>query len=161
MKSAAQPRNHAQKNEQKNELVAVLNQSLADAIDVRLAAKQAHWNVKGENFIALHELFDKVSTEVDGYVDMLAERAVQLGGLAQGTLQAAAKYSRLPAYPITAQDAEQHVKALGSAIGALADETRRAIETSDTEGDAVTADLFTEIARGLDKLRWFVESHSR
>jgi len=140
-------------------LTALLNQSLASAIDLKLQAKQAHWNVKGENFIALHELFDKASAEIDEYADMLAERTVQLGGIAQGTLQAVGKSSGLSPYPANIQDSQQHIKALGGGIGALAESLRQAIDTADAEGDAVTADLFTEITRGLDKLRWFVESH--
>jgi len=142
-------------------LIALLNQSLADAIDLKLQAKQAHWNVKGENFIALHELFDKAATEIDDYADMLAERAVQLGGMAHGTLQEVARHSKLAAYPAAIQEGGQHVKALSAAVGMLVDSLRQAIDLSAEEGDAVTADLFTEITRGLDKWRWFIESHRK
>ena len=145
---------------QPDTLIALLNQSLANTIDVRLAAKQAHWNVKGEAFIALHELFDTVSTEVDRYADLLAERAVQLGGMAQGTLQEAAERSRLSPYPANIQDSRKHTAALAGMIGALAENLRQAIDTAAGQGDAVTADLLTEITRGLDKMRWFVESHN-
>lgn len=140
------------------QLIARLNQSLASAIDLKLQAKQAHWNVKGETFIALHELFDTVATEADGYADMLAERAVQLGGVAQGTLQVVARQSSLDAYPLTMQGSQPHVAALTGALRAMADNARQGIDVADEAGDKVTADLFTEVARGLDKLRWFVES---
>lgn len=140
-------------------MIALLNQSLAGAIDLKLQAKQAHWNVKGETFIALHELFDKIATQADDYADMIAERAVQLGGIAQGTLQTVARDTKLAVYPVDMQDSQRHVKALGAAIGAVADDTRAAADSADESGDAVTTDMFTEITRGLDKLRWFVESH--
>ncbi len=61
-------------------MITLLNQQLADALDLGLQAKQAHWNVKGPNFLSLHELFDKVATELDELTDELAERAVELGG---------------------------------------------------------------------------------
>ncbi len=148
------------KSQQANKLISLLNQDLANAIDLKLQAKQAHWNLKGENFIALHELFDKVATEVDGFADMLAERVVQLGGIAQGTLQAAAATSQLKSYPKDIQRSILHVAALGSAIETLAESERALIEAADEVNDAVTADICTEIARGLDMLHWFVEAHN-
>lgn len=143
-----------------SKLLELLNQDLACAIDLKLQAKQAHWNLKGENFIALHELFDKVSTEVDGFADLLAERVVQLGGIAQGTLQAVSATSQLKPYPKDIQRSILHVAALTVAIAALADSERALIEAADEANDAVTADICTEIARGLDMLRWFVEAHN-
>ncbi|MCK4945979.1 MAG: DNA starvation/stationary phase protection protein Dps [Alphaproteobacteria bacterium] len=144
---------------QPSSVIDLLNQSLAGAIDLKLQAKQAHWNVKGENFIALHELFDTVSAQADGYADMIAERAVQLGGIAQGTVQTIARDTKLAVYPVDMHDSQRHVKALSTAMSTLADFLRSAIDSSDESGDAVTADLLTEATRGLDKLRWFVESH--
>lgn len=144
----------------KNSLIAALNQSLADTIDLKLQAKQAHWNVKGANFIALHELFDALATEVEGYVDMLAERVVQLGGIAEGTLQHVGKASTLAAYPGDATAAALHVQALVAALKTYIAKAETLIEVADGQGDAVTADLLTEIARGLDKQRWFVEAHN-
>ncbi len=144
---------------QTNPVIDLLNQSLAGTIDLKLQAKQAHWNVKGEAFIALHELFDTISTQADNYADMIAERAVQLGGIAQGTVQIVSKNTKLAVYPVDMQDSQKHVKALSTALGTLADFLRSAIDSSDESGDAVTADLFTEVTRGLDKLRWFVESN--
>ena len=144
---------------QTNSLTDILNQLLANAIDVKLSAKQAHWNVRGENFLSLHELFDKVSGEVESYVDMLAERAVQLGGSAQGTLQTVAGQSNLPAYPVDIHEGQEHLKALSGSLSVLADAHRQAINTATDASDMVTADLLTEITRGLDKLNWFVRSH--
>src|SRR6188768_1736804 len=83
----------------RTELNALMNQRLADAVDLQLQLKQAHWNVKGPHFIGLHELFDKIAEDVETYVDEIAERAVQLGGIAQGTVRVAASSSRLEEYP--------------------------------------------------------------
>lgn len=81
--------------ERRSELNALMNQRLAEAVDLQMQIKQAHWNVKGPNFIGLHELFDKVTETVESYVDMMAERIVQLGGIAEGTVRVAATRSRL------------------------------------------------------------------
>src|ERR1700730_7488826 len=93
-------------------VVELLNARLADCIDLQTQTKQAHWNVKGPSFIALHELFDKVNEAVDGYLDDIAERAVQLGGVAEGTARTAAKRSSLPEYPAKGVDGRGHVEAL-------------------------------------------------
>jgi starvation-inducible DNA-binding protein len=137
----------------------LLNARLADAIDLRLATKQAHWNVKGPHFIALHELFDKLYDVVGEYVDELAERAVQLGGTAEGTLQAVAKASSLEAYPLKASSGDEHVKALTKVLAAFGEAVRAAIDAAAKAGDADTTDLFTEISRGNDKQLWFIEAH--
>ena len=142
----------AAKRKKVAELLAAL---LADAIDLKSQTKQAHWNVKGENFIALHELFDKISAEVEDAYDLIAERIVQLGGETQGTIRAAAKRTRLKEYPYGAADGNDHADALSSAIAAFNALARPAID----ETDAITADMLTEIVRGLDKQLWFVESH--
>ncbi len=144
---------------QTDTLIVLVNQLLASAIDCKLSAKQAHWNVRGENFIALHELFDKASREIDEYADLLAERVAQLGGGAQGTLSAVAGQTSLSPYPAGIQSGRDHAKALSDAIGALANSNRQAIETVTGAGDMVTADILTEITRGLDKLHWFVSAH--
>lgn len=142
-------------------MVAFLNQALADMIDLKLAAKQAHWNIKGESFIALHELFDKASAEIDQYVDLLAERAVQLGGMAQGTLEEVADRSSLPPYAAaTVQDTRKHVEALAAMAARVVENLERGIKKSDAAGDPVTTDILTGIARDLDKLRWFIESNA-
>lgn len=141
------------------QLVALLNQLLADAVDLQTQTKAAHWNVKGPNFIALHELFDEVHASVAEYVDMLAERAVQLGGVAEGTVRIVARRSDLEDYPAGIADGERHVEALSTALAAFGAGIRRAIGEADGLGDAGTADLFTEVSRGVDKWLWFVEAH--
>jgi starvation-inducible DNA-binding protein len=140
-------------------VVELLNARLADAIDLQTQTKHAHWNVKGPNFIALHELFDKIDEEVEDYVDVLAERAVQLGGVAAGTARMVAKATSLPEYPASAVDGRNHVEALSSALAAFGKAARQGITRADELGDLDTADVFTEISRGIDKWLWFVEAH--
>ena len=96
--------------------IELLNARLADAINLQTQTKQAHWNVKGPSFIALHELFDKINEEVEDYVDGLAERVTQLGGVAEGTVRMAAKRSSLSEYPVNTVDGRSHVEALSSAL---------------------------------------------
>jgi len=143
----------------RSNVIDLLNRQLADVIDLGLQAKQAHWNVKGPHFIGLHELFDKVAEELEEYTDEIAERAVELGGVALGTVQVIAKDSRLKAYPLAIASGREHVAALSSALAAFAVTTRAAIDIAGKVGDADTADLFTEISRGVDKLLWMLEAH--
>ncbi len=140
--------------------IGLLNQQLADALDLQLQAKQAHWNVKGPHFIALHELFDKVAEEFAGFSDDLAERAVELGGVALGTIQVVSKASRMKRYPVDIASGPVHVEALSSALAAFGKTSRAAIDAAAKIGDANTADLFTEVSRGVDKLLWLVEAHA-
>ena len=140
-------------------VVELLNARLADCIDLQTQTKQAHWNVKGPDFIALHDLFDKVNEAVEDYVDDIAERAVQLGGVAEGTARTAAKRSSLAEYPAKAADGRSHVEALSSALAAFGAAARKGIDQADDLGDQDTADVFTEVSRGIDKWLWFVEAH--
>lgn len=137
----------------------LLNLHLAAAIDLHAQTKQAHWNVRGPGFIAIHELFDRVSTEVEAFSDLLAERAGGLGGTANGTIQTAVKRSYLIPYPLGIADELQHLFAVSGALAAFGGSIREAIEKSTAIDDPTTADLFTEISRGVDQQLWFVESH--
>jgi len=156
---------HPTKNDLSEEIrtkmVALLNARLADALDLETQTKQAHWNVKGANFIALHELFDDIHEDVGGYVDEIAERAVQLGGQVHGTARAAAGASKLPEYPLNISCGKEHVAALSSALAAFGKLVRQAIDDSAQAGDADTADLFTGVSRGIDKWLWMVEAHAQ
>ncbi|HEY9175487.1 MAG TPA: DNA starvation/stationary phase protection protein Dps [Verrucomicrobiae bacterium] len=145
----------------RRKVIDLLNQNLADALDLHLQAKQAHWNVKGPSFLSLHELFDKVAEELEGFADEIAERAVALGGIARGSVRVAAKTSRLSEYPLDIIAGSQHVQALSNALSAFGKSVRAAIDAATKTGDADTADLFTEVSRGIDKLLWFVEAHSQ
>ena len=143
----------------RNRVVDLLNARLADAIDLGLQAKQAHWNVKGPQFIALHELFDKVAEEIEGHVDEMAERITALGGIAEGTVQAVAGRSRLDAYPLGIAEGRAHLEALANALARFGKGARKAIDESGKAGDADTSDLFTGISRDVDKNLWLVEAH--
>ena len=141
------------------EVIERLNARLADSIDLMHQAKQAHWNIKGPSFIALHKLFDDVVDAAEDSMDLLAERAVQLGGTAEGTIQVATTRTGLKAYPLTLMEERDHVEALSSALAAYSTSVRQGIEQADTRGDKDTADIFTEISRGVDKYLWLVEAH--
>lgn len=143
----------------RGQVIPVLNQQLADSTDLFTQIKAAHWNVKGPQFIALHELFDKLAEEVEGHTDSIAERATALGGLATGTVRQAAAATRLPELPTTNVQGTGLVRALVERYAALAASTRAAIEAATALGDAGTADLFTGISRELDKSLWFLEAH--
>lgn len=147
--------------QRRKELNALMNQRLASAVDLQMQMKQAHWNVKGPSFIGLHELFDKVDEAVESYVDMIAERIVQLGGIAEGTVRVAAARSRLSEYPLAIADGLAHVEAVARALSTFGQEARATIEQADELDDADTADIFTEVSRGLDKWLWLVEAHSQ
>jgi starvation-inducible DNA-binding protein len=143
----------------RSKMIDLLNQELADVLDLGLQAKQAHWNVKGPHFIGLHELFDKAAEELEEFTDDIAERTVELGGVALGTIQIISKKSQLSAYPLNLTAGEKHVAALSGALAKFGTTTRAAIDTASKAGDADTADLFTEVSRSVDKLLWFVEAH--
>lgn len=141
--------------------IQLLNQRLADGIDLQTQCKQAHWNVKGSNFIALHKLFDEINEDVEEYVDLIAERIVQLGGIADGTARRVANRTSLLDYPSNLSSSAQHVAALSDVLAQFGRSARVGIEEMNELEDAVSADMLTEIARGLDKWLWFVEAHQQ
>ena len=143
------------------EMNELMNQRLSSAVDLQMQMKQAHWNVKGPNFIGLHELFDKVAEAVESYVDLIAERIVQLGGIAEGTIRVASARSRLPEYPIDIAEGTAHVAAAAYTLASFGQEARATIDEADALDDAGTADLFTEVSRGIDQWLWFVEAHAQ
>jgi len=143
------------------EVIGLLNQRLAEAIDLQTQCKQAHWNVKGPSFIGLHKLFDDVNEDVETYVDLIAERVVQLGGIAEGTIGAAEQRSKLPDYPIGIATGAEHVAALSDALSAFGRAARITIAEMDELEDAGSADMLTGISRGVDKWLWFVEAHQQ
>jgi starvation-inducible DNA-binding protein len=138
----------------------LLEQALADMIDLAMRAKQAHWNVRGPNFVGLHDLFDSVASKANEHADGLAERAVQLGSAPDGTLKGVASRSRLGEYPRGTVAWSQHVAEMTSALLTLGTSIRKAIDAAAAAGDAGTADLLTEISRDLDKLLWMVSVHA-
>lgn len=141
-------------------MIELLNARLADAVDLHTQCKQAHWNVRGPSFFSLHELFDHVAEDAQEYADALAERVAQLGGVASGTARCAARCSTLPEYPAGAAAGAEHITAMASALATFGRAVRAAIVVSANDGDADTADLFTEISRGVDQWLWMVEAHA-
>ncbi len=140
--------------------INVLNHHLAAAIDLQGQVKQAHWNVRGSGFIAIHGLFDKIAELVADDADQLAERCAALGGTAEGTIQVAVQNSFLVPYPLKVADTSKHIFAVSAALAAFGQSARDASVQAATNGDADTADLFTEISREIDRQLWFVESHA-
>jgi starvation-inducible DNA-binding protein len=145
----------------RQQMVDLLNQQLADTADLYSQTKQAHWNVKGPNFIALHELFDEIAEHVEEHIDRIAERVTALGGTAFGTTRMAAAASTLREYPSDIFDGKDHVNELSSRFAAYAASTRKAIDIADEAHDATTADLFTQISGVVDKDLWFIEAHQQ
>lgn len=145
--------------EPRAEMIAILNQQLADTADLTSQLKQAHWNVKGRDFYQLHELFDELAAETIEWQDLIAERATILGGYATGTIRMAAANSRLPEFPADAVEGMDCVRALVERFANYCATTRAGIDRTDELGDPSTADLLTEVSRGADKALWFLEAH--
>ena len=141
------------------ELIELCNACLAEAVDLQLHCKHAHWNVKGPNFIALHQLFDQVNESVEDYIDLIAERAVQLDGIANSTARVVTTWAHMPENDTQSASERDYVQSLSGALASFGKIAREAIGKSNELDDAVTADIFTEISRGLDKWLWMVEAH--
>ncbi|MBJ3778283.1 DNA starvation/stationary phase protection protein Dps [Acuticoccus sp. 2012] len=153
------PTSHDLSKQVRQSVVGLLQDNLADGIDLVYQVKQAHWTLRGPNFIGLHELLDQLHEQVEDKVDLVAERISVLGGQAEGTVEASAGRSRLPKYPLDAVAIEDHVAALSKAFAAYAKNHRAAIDEASEAGDEATADLFTEIVRMADRALWFIEAH--
>ncbi|GIW09652.1 MAG: DNA starvation/stationary phase protection protein Dps [Chloroflexi bacterium] len=145
--------------QQAEKLIAGLNQALANLTDLALDYKQAHWNVVGTTFYQLHEMFDEFASQAREWGDLVAERAVQLGGAAHGTLEAAAAATQLPPYPQDEHDGQALLRHLVECARVADEQIRKEIEASDA--DLATQDIYLEIARGLEKQRWMLQAHLR
>ncbi len=143
------------------QVISLIQERLADSIDLALQAKQAHWNVKGPNFMSLHLLFDQVSKDAESYSDLIAERIAQLGGAPDGTLQGVLNQTTLPTYRPQLSSGHEHVVALSTALASYGESVREMIEKAEEVIDADTADIFSEISRSVDKNLWFVEAHGQ
>jgi starvation-inducible DNA-binding protein len=145
----------------RRQLVALINARLADAVDLKLAAKHAHWNVKGPHFLSLHELFDQLAGVLEAPIDDMAERITALGGTAHGTIALVARGTSLAPYPAEVVAGADHVEALASAVAAFGQSVRKAIGRADKLGDEGTADLFTALSQEVDKQLWLLEAHQQ
>ncbi len=141
--------------------IELLQARMADAIDIALITRQAHWNLKGPQFIGIHLMLYNFREQQDEYVDTLAERITQLGGTARGTVQAVAKTTRLAPYPTDIYQVGDHIHALIERYAAFANAIRHNIDEVDEAGDADTTDILTEVSRGIDKQLWFLEAHTQ
>ena len=136
-----------------------LNQILVDTIDLKMQFKQAQWNIKGENFYQLYQLFGEIAVKLEVYIDLLAERATALGLVAVGTVRNSAEMSRIPEYSLKVSDGQDHLTELADRLAIYAKFVRTAIaQTSDLK-DIGTSDIYTEISRTVDKYLWFLEAH--
>ncbi|MCK0169154.1 DNA starvation/stationary phase protection protein Dps [Jannaschia sp. S6380] len=142
------------------QMVEVLNARLADGIDLRLAIKEAHWNLRGRGYIGVHELLDEVADRMDENTDMMAERVAMMGGFARGTTQVVAKKTELKPYPVEMTEIQDHIAALVERFKAYGKSLREAIEAADEAGDEDSADLFTEVSRAVEKDTWFIGANA-
>ena len=143
----------------RRKVVDFLNQALADTLDLQLQIKQAHWNVRGHDFISVHLLLDQIEEDVEKGADLVAERISQLGGTAEGTVQQVKAKTRLPQYPVGIHNSTNHLRALTEALAKFANGVRKGIDDTDKAGDKDAADILTEVSRAADKNLWFIESH--
>lgn len=138
--------------------VEVLGGVLADSIDLYNMTRHAHWNVKGPQFLSLHELFEQFYTQLATDIDDVAERLVTLGGTAMGVSQAIPGTTRLPPYPAEIRQGQEHLVQLLQRYGRVAKALREGIDATDEAGDADTADLLTGLSRNIDKAVWMMEA---
>jgi starvation-inducible DNA-binding protein len=143
----------------RTQIVVLLNQTLAATSDLKSQTKQAHWNVKGNDFFQLHELFDELSGELEEFIDLFAERITALGGYAMGTVRMASANSILPEYPTNILVGMEHITALADRFAPYGKHLRDAIAQTADLADADTSDLYTEVSRTIDKRLWFLEAH--
>ena len=139
--------------------ISELQACMSDGLSLSMSLKQAHWNLKGPNFIAIHELLDGVKTRLDPNIDDMAERIQQLDGTAVGTVEEVARATRLEPYPTNLTSAEDHLREVADRLRAYGERVRSAIDTVDEAGDADSADILTAASRQADKDLWFIEAH--
>lgn len=144
----------------RNKVIDLLNARLSDVISLAMATKQAHWNIKGPGFIGLHELLDEVADRLRESSDLIAERAVILGGFARGTTEVVAQETTMAAYPVEERDIQIHIEALRERFLDVGSKIRAAIDESGDIGDDDTEDLFTEVSRQIDKDAWFIAANA-
>tara|TARA_R110002124_G_scaffold90982_1_gene231833 strand:- start:22 stop:504 length:483 start_codon:yes stop_codon:yes gene_type:complete len=145
----------------RQKMIGLLNERLADTMDLTLAVKQAHWNLKGTGFIGVHELLDVVADHLREGADLMAERAVILGGVAKGTVQTVTSETTLEPYPTDIVKIKDHIAELTDRFKLLGKCLREAVETAGEAGDEGTADLFTGVSRTVDKDAWFIGANAQ
>jgi starvation-inducible DNA-binding protein len=127
-------------------LVKLCNDRLADAVDLQLQCKHAFWNTEADD---LRQLFDESHQWVNVYTNWIGERVVEIGGVANATDRVVPTWS----YLLRGTDGlcGAHAETLSTALASFAQHAREAANTSKEYGDFATADMFAEIANGVDK----------
>ena len=143
----------------RHQLVALLNQTLANTSDLYSQTKQAHWNVKGRDFYQLHLLYDELAEKLEEPLDLVAERIVLLGGYAHGTVRMAAAGSGLSPWPGPDDADPSFLATLADRWAEYARHIREADEKADDIGDPATVNLYDEITNIADRGLWFIEGH--
>lgn len=140
------------------QLVTILNQLVCDCLSLTYAAKQAHWNIKGQGFIAIHRLFDEVHDLGDTLVDSFAEMVTTLGGQAMGTIDYATSITRLAPFPLTINDSKQLIIELTERLAAVSQYLIEAIGQTETL-DKTTQNELMNAQVQINKKIYFLESH--
>lgn len=131
---------------------------VADLTALSIDGKQAHWHVRGANFQAVHELLDTVVDHARDYADTAAERVVALGLPIDARVKTVAAKSTTPEMTAGFQQADAAIGEVIAAIDATLKTVRTAVDEL-AELDPVSQDVVIEIARGLEKDRWFLFAH--
>lgn len=139
--------------------MTLLNEQLASALDLYLRVRQSHWNVRGPQFFARHELFDQLGDHLHEMADNIAERIGALGGLARGAVKNVAAESELPDDNQDMGDVTSHIRALVHCYSAFAAQLRRGLDASEAWNDPVSEDVLIETLRAVEKDMWFLDSH--
>jgi starvation-inducible DNA-binding protein len=120
--------------------------------------KQAHWHVRGSNFIGVHELLDVIVTHAQDWADLAAERIVALGLPVDSRLSSVAAKAKATDVPAGFAPSDVIIRAVIADIDAVLVDLQTAIDGLD-ETDLSSQDVAIEIKRGLDKDRWFLFAH--
>lgn len=143
----------------RSEVTGMLSRLLVETLDVALCARHAHWNVRGPDFLLLHDLMDHIGTELDDQADRLAKRIRALGGTVRGTAHTIATESSFKPYPVEVAEGQDHLEALALRLGLLSAEARLSIYECSGGLDPVTADVLVRVNSAIDDVLWSVESH--
>jgi|APGre2960657423_1045063.scaffolds.fasta_scaffold00965_2 starvation-inducible DNA-binding protein len=144
--------------ENRKKLAVILNQTLADLSDLKSHAKQAHWNLRGPNFISYHKLADKIAEAAGSFADTTAERCIQLGGYVYGLTSHVVKASDLPAFPEDINDEDDCMEAVLASVSHVCASSRAMIEETQDLGDYATSDMYIDITRAFDKFAWMLNA---
>jgi len=120
--------------------------------------KQAHWNVRGSNFIAIHELLDQVVANAQASADLAAERIVALGLPIDARVSTVAAKVADTTVAAGFEQWEQTIVAIVADMDAVLADVQAAIDGLD-EIDLTSQDVAIAIKAQLEKDRWFLSAH--